>query len=136
MASEHSYSRDTMVLERDSVALYADITIGASGAVTTAKGGGIASVVKQATAGQYNVVLDSQFNKLLYADATTLGSVTSGVSSVQLLQAPDTISTSIKTTGPLVIQCYDAAGAAVNPASGTVIKLKLDLRRTSVGPFD
>ena len=134
--AEHSYSKDTMVLERDVIHLYADVTIGASGAVTTAKGGALLSVTKQATAGQYNVVLDSGFNKLLHVSAQLVGASASGVASVDVLQSAASVLTNLKTGAAITIQCYDYAGAAVNPASGSVIKLKLEVRRTSVGPFD
>ncbi len=136
MAKEHMYSRDTMVLERDVVHLYSDVVIGASGAVTSAKGGAIASVVKQATAGQYNVTLDAGFQKLLFFAASTLGSAASGVDSVQVLQTAASVLTNLKTGAAITIQCYDASGAAVNPVSGTVLKLKFEVRRTTVGPFD
>lgn len=133
---QHVYSRDTMVLERDVVHLYVDVVVGASGAVTSAKGGALLSVTKLATAGQYSVLLDAGFQKLLHVSAQMLGASASGVSSIDVLQAPATVVTNLKTGAALVIQCYDYAGAAVNPASGSVIKLKLEVRRTTVGPFD
>jgi len=136
MALEHSYSKNTMVLERDVIHLYADVTIGASGAVTTAKGGALLSVAKQATAGQYNVTLDSGFNKLLHVSAQMVGASATGVCSIDVLQSPASVLTNLKNGAALTIQCYDYAGAAVNPASGSVIKLKLEVRRTTVGPFD
>ncbi len=136
MAKEHTYSRDTMVLERDVVHLYADVAIGASGAVTTAKGGALTSVTKQATDGQYTIVLDSGFNKLLHASVQVVGATASGVASVDILQSAASVLTNLKTAAAITIQCYDYAGAAVNPASGSVLKVKLEVRRTTVGPFD
>lgn len=136
MAKEHIYSHNTMVLERDVVHLYADVVIGASGAVTSAKGGAIASVTKQATAGQYNVVLDAGFQKLLHVSAQMVGASATGVCSIDVLQSAASVAANLKTGAAITIQCYDYAGAAVNPASGSVIKLKLEVRRTVTGPFD
>jgi hypothetical protein len=136
MPKQHSYSRDTMVLERDVVHLYADVTIGSSGAVTTAKGGALTSVTKEATAGQYSIVLDSGFNKLLHVSVQVVGSSASGVASVDVLQSASSVLTNLKAGAALKIQCYDYAGSAVNPASGSVLKVKFEVRRTTVGPFD
>lgn len=136
MAKEHIYSKDTMVLERDVVHLYADVDIGASGAVTLAKGGALTSVTKQATAGQYAIVLDAGFNKLLHVSVQVVGASASGVASVDVLQSAASILTNLKNAAAITIQCYDYAGAAVNPASGSRLKVKLEVRRTTVGPFD
>jgi hypothetical protein len=133
---EHSYLRDSGAMEHGVVNLYAEIVIGAAGAVTAGKGGAIASVTKQATAGQYNVVLDAGFTRLLHFSAQALGATATGVCSVDILQAGSAVHTALQTGGALVIQCYDYAGAAVNPASGSVIKLKLEVRRSSVKTFD
>lgn len=133
---EHSYSLKTLVLEKDLVHLYADITIGASGAVTSVKGGGIATVVKQGTAGQYNVTLDSAFSKLLFLNATFVGSAASTIDSVQVLMTDAAAKTALKTGAAIVIQLYNAAGTAADATSGSVMKLKLEVRRTTVGPFD
>lgn len=136
MAKEHSYSLTSESLEKQVVHLFIDIDIGASGAVTTAKGGALASVTKQATAGQYNIVLDSNYSRLLGFHVSALGASATGVAATDILQSPAALLTAIKTTGALVLQCYDYAGAAVNPASGTRLKVKLEVRRSTVGPYD
>ena len=136
MAKEHTYSHNTLVLEKDVVHLYADVDVGASGAVSSAKGGALASVVKQATAGQYQITLDAGFQKLLHVSVQAVGASASGVASVDVLQSPASVLTNLKATAPITIQCYDYAGAAVNPASGTRLKVKLEVRRTTVGTYD
>jgi hypothetical protein len=123
-------------MEKQVVHLYIDADIGASGAVTAAKGGALTSVVKQATAGQYNLTLDSNYSRLLSAHVCCVGASATGVAAVDILQSPAAIGTAIKTTGALVLQCYDYAGAAVNPASGTRLKIKLEVRRSNYGPYD
>ncbi len=136
MTIEHSYSRNTMVLERDVVHLYAEIVIGASGAITSANGGALKSAVKQVTAGQYTISLDSGFQKLLHANVNCINSVATGIGNVDILQDPASVTANLKSGGTITLQCYSNAGAATNPASGTVLKVKLEVRRTTVGPFD
>lgn len=136
MAKEHSYSLTHESLEKQVVHLYINVDIGASGAVTLAKGGALTSFVKQATAGQYNLTLDSNYSKLLDIRVLALNATASGVAQVDVLQDHTTVKTALQTTGAIVLQCYDYAGAAVNPASGTRLKIKLEVRRSNYGPYD
>ncbi len=136
--SNRTYSREILALERDVVNLYGVINVGASGAVSSGKGGGVVSVVKEATAGQYTVTLDKGFSKILHFSATVVGSAVTAVSQVQILMTPAALATAIAGTGAIVIQCLDFAGAAVNPASGAQLQLHVQYRRTSakVGAWD
>lgn len=129
--SNHSFFKNHMSMEKDVVHLYANITVGASGAVSASQGGGLVSVVKEATAGQYTVTLDKGYNRLLALQATVVDDAVNSVATVQLLQTAAAAQTAAQSTGAFVIQCLDFAGAAVNPTSGAQLLLKFELRRTS-----
>lgn len=131
-----NFSQNQMTLERDTVRLFAQILVGASGAVTNAQGGGIASITKESTAGQYSIVLQDKYSRLLAMNAIVLDSSASAVATIQTLETAATAQTAVTTKVALTIQCLDFAGAAVNPASGATVMIELVLRNTSVGPFD
>jgi len=118
-------------LEVDVIHLYAQITIGASGAVSASSGLGIASVVKESAAGQYTITLSDSYNKLLHANVTALSTT----------DAAQTIGTAFRiqsaavdaATPTLVIQASDTAtGADANPTSGDILYVKIELRNSSV----
>jgi hypothetical protein len=124
--------------EKDTVIVFGNFNVGAAGAVTagTVKGGGIVSVAKQGTAGQYLITFNDQFSQFLDFSGQTVLATASGVANVQLLQAPATLQADIKANKQITIQCVDYAGAAVNPASGEKVMFKVVYRRTSVGTYD
>jgi hypothetical protein len=123
-------------LEKDTVTLFGSAVIGASGAVGTVKGGGIASVVKEATAGQYTITLEDSWSRFLGFTAGTTGAAISPVANIQVLMAPATLQATVQSTKAILIQCIDYAGAAVNPTSGHVLSFRITMRKSSVGPFD
>ncbi len=118
-------------LEVDNVALWAEINIGASGAVSSSSGLGIASVVKESAAGQYTITLADSYNKLLHAS----------VMAISTTDAAQTVGTAFRiqseavsgSTPTLVIQASDTAtGADANPSSGDKLLVKIELRNSSV----
>lgn len=123
-------------LEQDSVSLFGSLLIGAAGAVTTTKGGGIASIAKQATAGQYLITLTDNFARFFNLTGVFVGTSASGVASVQILQAASTFQADFVANKTLLVQFYDFAGAAVNAASGSLFEFELKVRNSTVGPFD
>lgn len=123
--------------EKFVVTIFARVAIGAAGAVSgSAIGGGISSIAKQATAGQYLVTLSDKYYKLLHARGTVINATISGVASVQILQDPATLQSGFSTTPAFLIQCVDYAGAAVNPPSGSQIYLEIKVRNSSIGKFN
>lgn len=122
--------------ERELVFIYGHAVIGSSGAVSSAQGGGLLSVTKSATAGQYVVTLRDKFAHLMSAIAYTVLATPSGVANVQLLMNPATMQASLASSPALTFQCVDYAGAAVNPASGEQVFFAVVMRRTSVSPYD
>jgi hypothetical protein len=126
-------------LEQGVVQLFGSFLVGASGAVTSGsvKGGGISTVVKEATAGQYTVTLSDRWNRLLKADAkVVLATIAAALPQAQILMAPSTLQSGFKADGKIVIQFVDAAGAAVNPDSGAMVMMDMIVRNSSVGPWD
>ena len=134
--SNRMFSRDQMTLEKDTVTLFANVTIGASGAVSSSFGGGLVSVVKESTAGQYTVTFDKGYSRLFSYDVRVVHSSVTAVASVQIKLTPAALLTAVQTTGAIVFQCLDFAGAAVNPESGAALLIKVTYRRTSYSPWD
>jgi hypothetical protein len=124
--------------EKDTVTIYGEFTVGASGAVTagTVKGGGLEGVVKEATAGQYSITLSDYFQRILFVDALNVDDAVSAWASVAVLEDPSALQADFKADKTFKIQLQDYAAAAVNPTSGAQIKLKITLRNTTVGPYD
>lgn len=124
-------------LEKYVVELYGNLNIGAAGAVSSIQGGGILSIAKQAAAGKYLITLQDQYYRfLMFKAIAVLASGFSGIQTIEVLQAPATLQADFLASPAFLIQCYDAAGVAVNPASGTDIMFNLTVRNTNVGPYD
>jgi hypothetical protein len=118
------------------VTLFGSAVIGSSGAVGTVKGGGIASVVKESTAGQYTITLEDLWSRFLGFNAGITDDAVSAIAHIQVLMDPATLQATVASTGAITIQCLDYAGAAANPASGSVLSFRITLRKSSVGPWD
>lgn len=102
-----------------------NITIGSTGAVSSFVGTIVASVVRVST-GIYTINMQplSNFNAMLYAagSAQSPSSGLSGVLGIEVQNAPNASIQSISAPS-LTIKCLDAAGALVDPASGSVISV-------------
>lgn len=130
------YNKNVQSLEVDVVKLSGSFLVGAAGAVSSSQGGGIESVVKEATAGQYTIQLSDRFQRLLMAQFKNVKATVSTVAAIQVLESGATFQADIKSDGAITIQCLDFAGAAVNPASGEAILFALELRQSSIGRYD
>lgn len=122
--------------EKDVGDVYVSVLIGASGAVTSHNGGGITSVTKLATAGQYAIQLQATYQRLLSTSASVVNATATTVAMVQVLESGATMQAEFKADGNLVVQCLDFAGAAVNPPSGSRLLVKLEVRESSSAVFD
>ena len=109
--------------ERNVVTLYAALTVGASGAVSSEVGQ--LSFVKEATAGQYSVTSDKSFYRILALSSKSVHSSISTVCAVHILETATSLQSDFRADKTFKIQCVDYAGAAVNPASGEVLLLEL-----------
>ncbi len=119
-------------LEVNAVELWCDVVIGSTGAVTSSSGKGITSVTR-VSAGQYAFLLDSTYNKLLWADCSSIESADSDPTTVGVLRRIKSEAVASTTAPKITIQCFAADdGAAADPASGTTLKLCAKLRNSSV----
>lgn len=123
MANRYFNSQFIYSFEQQPVKLWLKATIGASGAVTldAANSKGIATIVKEATAGQYTITLQDKYKKLMHVDQSQL--LAGGPSA-----APDMnlLSESVASAKTLVIQ-FSAASVAANMDSGVVLRICIDL---------
>jgi hypothetical protein len=101
------------------------IQIGATGAVSSYVGSMVQSVTRIST-GIYKIKLQAQTNfpRLYFASgsAQSPSSGLSGVLGIEIQNAPNESAATI-TGAELTIKCLDAAGAVVNPASGSAINI-------------
>ena len=122
--------------ERNVVTIFAKALIGAAGAVTSYKGGGLASITKEVADGQYTVALSDRYNQLLKVEGSVVHATISGVAAVQVLEDPAAIQADFLADKSFKIQCVDYAGVAVNPPAGSQIEIKIEVRNSTSGPFD
>lgn len=134
--SKISRSPTRWSFEKEVGDIYGKIVVGASGAVTSFQGAGIASVVKEATAGQYTITLQAGFMRLLAVSASVVDSAASDIAMVQVLATPADLQADFKADKAIVIQCLDFAGVAADSASGSNILFKLEVRQNSSSVFD
>jgi len=122
-------------LEKDTVILEGSFAVNSGGGVIEYQGGGIASVEQTAT-GTYDITLEDGWNYLFEVHGQVIRSTASDVAVVQLLMDPTTLQDDIKNKVPLTILCLDYAKAAVDPEDDAVVRFKVLVRRSAVGPFD
>ena len=132
-----SLCEKSLTMEKETVKLYAFITVGAAGAVSSFKGAGISNVVKEVADGQYTVTLDQKWQRLLGVNHQIIDDALSAVAQSQVLNDFATVQTAILSGTPAFkVQLIDYAGAAVNAAAGAVVQLEITLRRSSVDIWD
>lgn len=122
-------------LEQEVKALYGSAAIGGTGAVGTVKGGGISGVVRN-SAGNYTITLSDKYNRMLSSKVGFLSPTSSGIANVEQQGTVATFQSSFNTSPTITFQCYDYAGAAADPASGSLMNFMFEVRNSSVGPFD
>jgi len=126
------YQQFQYTAERAPVTLYATLAVGAAGAVSAVKGYGILSITKEATAGQYTVVLSDKFTRALSVQAQIVHSAISAAKSVQVLETPAALQADVVAGTGIKIQLIDAAGAAVNAESGAQVFIQVVVVNSSV----
>ncbi len=126
-------------IEVDVVELFVELTIGTSGSLDTASGGGwygagIDSVTKESTAGQYTIVLEDSYNRMLWGGITLLDDSDSSAATVAVetrFESEDVDGTSADPN--VVIQGYNSDDGAVDDfASGAKVFVCLKLRNSTV----
>lgn len=122
-------------LETDPIILWGNMTVGASGAVsssTAGNGRGISTIVRN-SAGKYTLTLSDAYPSFLYADAKVLNSTLSDPNTVGILSTVFSQAVSTIATPTVVIQFFDVAtGAAADPANGAVVYFEIKVKNSSV----
>ena len=115
-------------LEKKIVDIYAKATIGATGAPTLveALSKGVSSIVRTGV-GAYTITLDDPYVDLLLASFHVELAAGSPVAMDMKIVSYDS-----KVAKTYLVQFYTGAGVAAEIASGAVLKLKLELKDSSV----
>jgi hypothetical protein len=123
-------------LEKSVVKLYATLTIGASGAVSSFQGGGIESIVKESGDGLYTITTEDKWSRILSVQIQHVGDTASDVKSWSVDTAIATLQSGYASSKEIALQGYNATGTEVNPASGEAFIMEITMRHSSYGPFD
>lgn len=113
-------------MEREIKELHAEVSIAAVGAPTLTRKLGIASIARN-SAGNYTLTLEDKYNALLHVEVVKQLAAGAPSSVQSVIRSED-----VDGAKTVVIEFLDAAGAAVEVDSGTIVKIKLDLKNTSV----
>ena len=112
-------------LEKEVKEIYARVNIGATGAPTLQPGLGVASIARNA-AGVYTLTLEDRYTRLMHIDIKQLVAAAQDLNFQLVAQAVSTNKT---------IQFRAVTDAVeTDPASGSVLYIKIDLKNTSVAP--
>lgn len=132
--ANRSYVRNTMSLEKNPVALYLRVSIGASGAPTLVvpKCLGVYSMVRTG-AGAYTISLGLSSTSVdTYQRLIAMSSSDVSATAPAELGVYVVADNSATLAAPNVqIQYVDAAGAAVDPASGSILLIKLEFSNST-----
>lgn len=128
MASRN-FNKGIYTLQQEVVVLEGNAVIGAVGAVGTVKGSGIASITRTG-AGVYEIVLEDTYNRYLGGSIGFINTgAGSGIASVEVSNDPNA---AVQAKTGIQITCYDYAGAAADPAAGSVMGFVTWLRNSSL----
>ena len=134
--TSRNFYKNPYTLEVDTVTLFAVIAIGAAGAVSSVKGGGIAGVVKETPDGQYTIELEDKFARFLHAHVMGVDDAALTFAQAQIFEDPSALQADMKVDSKFKIQLLDFAGVAVNAASGTTLLVEIKMRQSSIGRYD
>lgn len=130
MANRNFPSQRVFSFHMMPVRIDGSISIGATGAVSSTSGKGVASATRVGT-GHYQIVLQDPFNALLSLSArmkAVNATTPSGIASVELISSAITTATG----GTVDIMTIDKTGVLADPASGSAIQFELSLNNSSV----
>ena len=116
-------------LTKEAKALFAQFSVAAAGAPTLNAPAslGITSIVRN-SAGRYTITLDDKYNDLLQiTQSRVLASGAPGAVGGMIVR-----SEAVDTDKTIVIEFVDSAGAAIELVSGSLVRLKINLKNSSV----
>lgn len=122
-----------MTMNAGPVIVNTNITIGATGAVTSSTSTTMVTSVTRTSTGIYVLHLANAYFKAISISAS-MQSPSSGLSGILGIESGNAPNTSVaSSTAPTItIKTLDAAGALANPASGSVISVTALLSNSSV----
>ena len=108
------------------------ITIGASGAVSSFSGNLVSSVVRSST-GLYQIILQDPYSSVIAVVGAMVSPVSgnSGIASIEAANAPSA-NISLLSSPNLSIKTLDVANAVANPASGSIVSVLMYLSNSQV----
>jgi len=115
--------------------IFVRVVVGASGAVDAAYGGGVLSVVKESTAGQYTITLQDRFQRLLNVTAVNVDNAVSAWASCSVLEDGAVVNSEFAADGAFKIQLQDYAGLAVNATNSAELRLMITVGQ-GPSPYD
>jgi hypothetical protein len=125
--AERSFRQWLQMFEIRPVMLFANVSIGASGAPTlNANARGIASIARTG-AGAYTITLQDKYTKLLDISSRFI-TATGTDAALEMTVTADGVASSTPT---ITIVFRVAAGTATDPSNGAVLLLKMFLRNSS-----
>jgi len=130
--ADHSFQPGPKGLEVAPIVLWGSFDVGATGAVSNTAGKGITSVTRN-SAGNYTVLLDAAYTKLLHANMCILNSTLSDPTSVGIFST--LYSEAVATVAAPAVTFQFVAlddGAAADPASGAKVYFRVELGNSSV----
>lgn len=134
MANRNFISQKLFSMHAMPVMITSTTLIGTTGAVTSFVGSAVSAVTRTAT-GIYKIKCqaDTSFSRLYSAQGSMQSppSGLSGVSTIEIQNAPNT-SLAIAGGAELTVKCLDAAGALVDPASGSSLNVIMIASNSSV----
>jgi hypothetical protein len=121
--ANRNYNRK-QALEKEVKELYADVSIGASGAPTLVRGLGVASIARNSQ-GLYTITLQDKYNRLMHAHVAILSASAQDLDAQ--LQSED-----VASAKTIVVRTQDAAAAVQDPASGSRLLIRIEVKNSSV----
>lgn len=119
------YKRNPVqAIEQGVTTLYVKLTVGASGAVSASSGYGLVSITKEATAGEYTILLDRKFKKLLSVNPTVIQATTQGLSWV--------VGTDSIASAGSIKMASSVDAVATNPSDTTIVLFAITVADTSL----
>lgn len=112
-------------LEKEVKSLFAEVSIGSSGAPTLVRGLGIASISRSST-GLYVVTLQDKYVRLMHASVQIMSASAEDAVSQLVSEDVDVA----QTISFRIIKGSD--GLVVDPASGDKLFIKIDLKNSSI----
>jgi len=134
MAVTLSYNTSNQY-ESDVMRVYLRVTIGASGAVDAAYGGGVTSVVKESTAGQYSITLGDRFSRILAVQVTSVDDAAPAWACATVLEDPALIQSEFAADSTFVLQLYNGSFSATNATSGSQLWIEITVASGN-SPYD